>query len=146
MTGGWVRGPLGRVAGGASRSAMLPLAQALVLAGLVEAEGASPTREGVVTQGTTRRTADALRAARGGVGLEPLSALGATRVLAGLHPPSSPYPRVGHDPAAAARRTNPPGGSRSCREVGHGTGAAKGGGGAQATTTGARARPASVTH
>jgi len=55
-------------AGGASRSAVLLLAQALVLAGLVEVEGASPTREGVVTQGTTRRTADALRAARGGVG------------------------------------------------------------------------------
>jgi len=125
VTGGRVRGPLGRGAGGASRSAMLPLAQALVLAGLVEVEGASPTRESVVTQSTTRRAADALRATRGGVGLEPLPALGATRVLAGLHPPSSPHPGVGHDPAVAARRANPPGGSRSRRGVGHGTGAAK---------------------
>jgi hypothetical protein len=56
---------------------------------------------------------------------EPLPALGASRVLAGLHPTSSPQPGVGHDPAARSRRASPPGGSRQRRELGHGTGAAK---------------------
>jgi hypothetical protein len=91
----------------------------------VAVERATLPSEGVVTQGATRRTADALLLVRRRVRHEPLPALGASRVLAGLHPPSSPQPGVGHDPAARSRRTRPPGGSRQRREVGHGTGAAK---------------------
>lgn len=125
VTGWRVRGRHGRYDGGAGRRAVLSLAQALVLAGLVEVEGAALAREGAVTQGATRRAADALLRARRRVRDEPLPALGATRVLAGLHPPSSPHPGVGHDPAATARWASPPGGSRQRREVGHGTGAAK---------------------
>ena len=121
MTGRRIRGRSGRYDGGAGRRAVLPLAQALVLAGLVEVEGAALAREGVVTQGATRRAADALLRARRRVRDEPLPALGASRVLAGLHPPSSPHPGVGHDPAATARRASPPGGSRQRRGVGHGT-------------------------